>query len=111
MRSTTQRLIGGMPLGAQTEASPLDVELELVLADADVVAGLEAGLGQSGDDADLVEPLLEVGERFLVLDVVALEEQLDAPALNAEAAVLLALDPVAALADRPVDAVLGLELA
>ena len=87
------------------------MQLELVLADADVVAGLEAGLGQRGEDADLAQPLLEVGERLFVLGVVALEEQLDAAAEDAEGAVLLALDPVAALAGRPVDAVLGLELA
>ena len=54
--------------------------------------------------------LLEVGERFLVLEVVALEEQLDAAAEDAEAAVGLALDRVAALAGRAVDAVLDLEL-
>ena len=40
----------------------------------------------------------------------ALEEQLDAAAEHPEGAVVLALDRVAALAGRPVDAVLGLEL-
>ena len=58
-----------------------------------------------------LQALLEVGERLLVLEVVALEEQLDAAAEDAEGAVVLALDPVAALAGRAVDAVLGLEFA
>ena len=71
----------------------LDVQLELVLADADVVAGLETGPGQGGDHADLPQPLLQVGQRLLVASVVALEEQLDTAAEDAEAAVLLALDP------------------
>ena len=62
------------------------IQLELVLADADLVAGLEAGRAQGGDHADLVESLLEVGERLLVGDVVALEEQLDAAAEDAEGA-------------------------
>ena len=66
---------------------------------------------EGGDHADLVQPLLEVGERFFVFGVVALEQQLDAAAEDPEAAVVLALDPVAALARGPVDAVLGLELA
>src|SRR6185437_5000669 len=86
------------------------MQLELVLAHADVVAGLEAGGAQGGDDADLVEPLLEVGERLLVLEVVALEEQLDTPTEDPEAAVPLALHRVATLADRPVDPMLDLEL-
>ena len=87
------------------------MQLELVLADADVVAGLEAGLGEGGDHADLGEALLEVGERFFVGRVVAFEEELDAAAADAEGAVLLLFDPVAALAGGPVDAVLGLEFA
>ena len=58
----------------------MDVQLELVLADPHVVAGLEAGGAQGGDDADLVEAALEVGERLFVGEVVALEEQLDAAA-------------------------------
>ena len=86
------------------------VQLELVLADPHVVARFEAGGAQGGDDADLVEAALQVGERLFVVEVVALEEQLDAAAEDAEAAVGLALDRVAALADRAVDAVLGLEL-
>ena len=69
------------------------VQLELVLADPHVVAGLEAGGAQGGDDADLVEALLEVGERLLVGEVVALEEQLDAAAGDPEDAVVLGLDP------------------
>ncbi len=39
--------------GGERASAGSDVQLELVLADADVVAGLEAGLGQGGDDADL----------------------------------------------------------
>ena len=42
-------------------------------------------------DADLVEALLEVGQRLLVGDVVALEEQLDAAAGDPVGAVVLAL--------------------
>ena len=81
-----------------------------MLADADVVAGLEALFAQGGDHAHLGEALLEVGEGFFVFGVVAFEEELDAAAADAEGAVVLALDPVAALAGRSVDAVLGLEL-
>src|SRR6476469_6985038 len=87
----------------------LRIELELVLADADVVAGLEARGAQGGDDPDLVEPLLQVGERLFVFDVVALEEQLDTATGDAIGAVVLALDRVAALAGGTVDAMLGLE--
>src|SRR6187549_4294526 len=96
----------------RAEFSPLALrmQLELVLAHPHVVARLEAGRAQGGDDADLLEPLLEVGERLFVGEVVALEEQLDATTEDAEAAVVLALYPVTALAGRPVDAVLGLEL-
>jgi hypothetical protein len=35
-----------------------DVQFELLLAYADVVAGLEAGAVQGGDDAHLLQPLL-----------------------------------------------------
>jgi hypothetical protein len=41
-----------------TSKGPLRIQLELVLADADVVAGFEAGGAQGGDHADLVEALL-----------------------------------------------------
>ena len=85
------------------------MQLELVLADADVVPRLEAGGFQSGDHADLLQPLLEIGKRLLVLEVVALEEQLDPAAEDAEGTVTLALDRVATLAHRPVDTVLDLE--
>ena len=81
-----------------------------MLADADVVAGLEAGAIEGGEDAHLLQSLLEVGERLLVFGVVAFEQHLDAAAEDAEAAVVLALDPVAPLAGGPVDAVLDLEL-
>src|SRR4029077_11136680 len=87
-----------------------DVQLELVLADPDVVAGLEAGLGEGGDHADLGEALLEVDKRFLVGRVVAFEEELDAAAADPKGAVVLLLDPVAARAGGPVHAVLGLEV-
>src|SRR5919106_4673707 len=86
------------------------MQFELVLAYADVVAGFEAGGAEGGYHADLVEALLEVGGRVLVLQVVPLEEQLDTAAEDAEAPVALTLDRVSALADGPVDAVLGLEL-
>src|SRR3954463_8973222 len=87
------------------------MQLELVLADPQVVAGFEAGGAQGGDDADLVEAALQVGERLFVGEVVALEEQLDAASEDAKAAVGLALHRVAALAGGAVDAVLDLELA
>ena len=59
-------------------------------------------LGQRRDHADLSEPLLKVGERFFVARVVAFEEELDTAAADPEAAVVLALDPIAALAGGPV---------
>ena len=77
---------------------------------ADVVAGLEAGRWSAAITPISRQPLLEVGERLLVGEVVALDQQLDAATEHPEAAVALALDRVAALAHRPVDAVLDLEL-
>ncbi len=82
-----------------------------MLTHAHLVAGLEAGGAQGGDDANLVEPLLEVGQRLFVVDVVALEEELNAAASDAVGAIVLAFDRVAALARRPVDPVLDLEFA
>ena len=64
-----------------------NVQLELLLADPHVVAGLEAGLGQGGDHADLGQPLLKVGERFFVARIVAFEEHLDAAAADPEASI------------------------
>ena len=81
-----------------------------MLADADVVAGLETGGAKGRDHPDLVQALLEIGERLFVFEVVALEQQLDPAPDDPEAAVVLALDRVAALAGRTVDTVLGLEL-
>src|SRR6476620_6011137 len=99
------------PPASRASTEPSDVQLELVLADPHVVAGLEAGAVEGGDHAHLLQPLLQVGERLFVAGVVAFEEHLDAAAEDAEGAVLLALDPVAPLASGPVDPVLGLELA
>src|SRR4051794_18384836 len=86
------------------------MQLELLLPDAHLVAGLKAGGAQGGHDAHLVEAGLQVAERFLVGEVVPLEEHLDPAAGNAKGAVLLTLHPVAALTGRPIDAMLDLEL-
>ena len=62
------------------------VELERLLADPDLVAGLEAGRAKGCDHAHVDEALLEVGERLVVGEVVALDQQLDSAAVDAEGA-------------------------
>src|SRR2546423_1117672 len=53
------------------------VKFEFVLADAQLVAGLESGVAERRQHPHLGEPLLEVGERLGIGEVVALEEHLD----------------------------------
>src|SRR3954469_2230303 len=55
------------------------VELEHRAPDLHVVAGLEAGRLEPPEHAQGPQPLLDVGERLGVVDVVALEEPFDAP--------------------------------
>ena len=55
-------------------------------ADLDLVAGLEALRLERPHHADPPQPPLEVGHRVLVLDVVAREQPLDAPAADGERA-------------------------
>ena len=53
------------------------VELEDSPCKLHVIAGLEAGLLERADHAHLAQPLLDVAERLLVLDVVPREQPLD----------------------------------
>src|SRR4051794_16610763 len=53
------------------------VELEDDAADLDVVAGLEALRLERGDHAHAAEPVLDVRERLLTLEVVAGDEAVD----------------------------------
>ena len=63
------------------------MQLELELADHHVVAGLEAPPAQFGEHSDLLEALLEIGERLRVRGVVAGKQQLDAAPVYAEAVI------------------------
>src|SRR3954447_4711856 len=54
------------------------VQLEFEIADDHLVAGLEPGPLERGDHADLTQPVLQVVERLLVLEVVTRHQQLDA---------------------------------
>ena len=54
------------------------VELEDHAADLDVVAGLEARRLERADHAHAAQAPLDVGERLLVVEVVAREQPLDA---------------------------------
>src|SRR5215218_9980282 len=83
------------------------IELEDDTADLDVVAGLEAGGLQRADDAHPVQAVLDVGERLVVLEVVAGEQALDGLAGDTEGARPDALDPPAPLGSRAERAVLG----
>src|SRR3954453_12632862 len=67
------------------------VELEDGARDLDVVTGLEAGRLEPPDHTERAQPLLDVGERLRVADVVALEKSLDAPTAHPEAATSHAL--------------------
>src|SRR5213592_4936009 len=86
------------------------MQLKLVLADPHLVALLEAGVAQRRNHPHLGESLLQVGERFGIGEIVALEQHLDPPPLDPKGSFPLALYPVALLSTRAVDAMLGLEL-
>src|SRR4051794_32648186 len=83
------------------------MELEHRPGDLHVVAGLEARGLQLADHADRAQALLDVGERLVVVDVVASEEPLDPRARHPEDAVAAALDLEALVGRRPVKPVLG----
>src|SRR4051794_37920896 len=70
-------------LGAERRAG---VELEHRAGDLDVIARLEARSLEPLDHAECAQPLLDVGERIRVVDVVAGEEPLDALACYREGA-------------------------
>src|SRR5690348_5466615 len=59
--SVMQGSLGAHPAPAGRSCH-LDMKLELVLADAHVVARLEAGVAQGRNHPDLQEPLLQVGQ-------------------------------------------------
>src|SRR4051794_31197119 len=79
------------------------VQLEDDAADLDVVAGFEAGGLERGDHAHASEPLLDVRERLLVLEVVAGDEAGDGLPRGAGLAVAHALDLQRAPRRRPED--------
>src|SRR2546423_15676073 len=84
-------------------------QLELLGADPDLVARLEAGSFECRDDPDLAQALLEIGERLGVCEVVTRDQQLDPTPANPKRAVALRLDLEALRRIRPVGDVLGLE--
>ena len=63
------------------------VELEHDAADLDVVARLEPCALERGDHAHPAQAALDVGQRLLVLEVVARDQALDGVAADAEVAV------------------------
>src|SRR4051812_1819011 len=83
------------------------VELEQRAGDLHVVARLEARRLERADHADRAQPLLDVGERLVVVDVVAREQPLYTRTTHPEHAVGAALDAEALVRARPVHAVLS----
>src|SRR6478736_6589406 len=83
------------------------VKLEHDAGDLDVVAGGEARALERADHAQPVQAPLDVGERLLVLEVVAGDQAIDDVAGDAELARAEALDLELARGGRAIDAVLG----
>src|SRR4051794_27204469 len=87
------------------------IELEDRAGDLDVVARLEPRRRERPDHADRTQPLLDVGERLVVVDVVAGEQPLDTRPGDAEHAVATALDAEALVRPGAIDPVLRERLA
>src|SRR5688572_773647 len=99
-KGSVRRLRRGRPSPALA-----GMQLEHHAGDLDVVAGRKAGGLERADDAHPPQPSLDVGERLVVVEVVAREQADDALAVDAEGAVAGALDAEAAARRGPEDAV------
>src|SRR3954468_20974792 len=95
---------GSVDPGSERRAG---VELEDDPRDLDVVAGLESLLPERGDHAHAPEPVLDVGERLLVLEVVAGDQALHGVAGDAELPPAQLLHVEAAARARAEDLELG----
>src|SRR5947208_1136349 len=82
------------------------VELEHDARDLDVLAGLETRRLEGADHSEGAEPVLDVAQRLLVLDVVARDQALDPAAADPVDPVGHALDAVAVVGARAIDAML-----
>ena len=104
----TPRLVadGGAPWRSATR-----IELEHDARDLHVVARLETGGPQRLDHPERAQALLDVSQRLVVLDVVASDQAVDAPALHPKEARPDPVDPVGVALAGPVDAVGGGQLA
>ena len=89
------------------QAEEFMLRLELDPADLDVVAGLEARVLQSADHADSAQPSLQVGERILVIEVVARQQPLDPGPGHREARLPRSRDLETAIGGGPEHGVLG----
>src|SRR3954463_14977773 len=106
---------GGVVSGGETPRGSVDpgserragVELEDDPRDLDVVAGLESLLLERGDHSHPPQPVLDVGERLVVLEVMAGDQALDGVAGDAELARTGPLDLERAARGRAEDLELG----
>ena len=108
---TITRVIGsfltqmGKACGRDSQA--LGVEAEHDAGDLDIITGLEAVLLERADHADLAQARLDVGERLVVVEVVARNEAVDAGADDAEWTIAVTLDAKAPMLGRAEGHVLG----
>ena len=76
------------PGRATVELPITRIEIEGLLTDPHLVARLEPRVPEGFDDADLAQAALEIADRLVVAEVVALDQHLDPAALDREDAVL-----------------------